>query len=89
MAPANADRDFVKKATSYTIVPASSHPNLADLLANPDEDVEDDGTTLLPISQRSMLFFGRSEQGHLLTSISYTHAQIGRREPDRLSGIAD
>ena len=56
----DVDKAFFKAAKIYTVVPESSDARISDVLANAAQDNDEEHPLLLPIKERSLLFFGEA-----------------------------
>ena len=66
MAQAMSDKAFVDAARLYTIVPEASDSDLSEVLENAEHEHESEQGFLLPIKQRSLLFFGMPARDQIM-----------------------
>ncbi len=66
VAPAMSDKAFVDAARLYTIVPEASDSSLSEVLDNAANEHEIEQGSLLPVKERTLLFFGMPIHNHMM-----------------------
>lgn len=67
----NSDKAFVSSARLYTIVPETSDSSFSEVLSNAEQDDESEHSSLLPVKERRLLFFGMFSVKLILCTTSY------------------